>query len=321
MGSDGSSFRVKTQPSPQSLADMVTYGCRCKTHGKVFGKATALGLLWEKGAKTALESGVGALQPSDLCTLRLEGGQLETKVGDTWMARRWVDVDMELPDQQLIHALVQTDWETLAGLGFQVTRVDVPVMSHSASLDMQGFWACSDFKMQCPGLVACEKKLLSWWGFDGKVAKVKQEVQQRFAELAQTRYVEKFTGQLLSISQLKDDAVVLAKLFYLSSPEANKWVQLHCHKPGWPSVKCSLRTFTATTGVFKGCVVASIGSFLEACGRDNKSAFKKIPQWTNGSIPGISKKSFAYMKLEQHTGGKGWVASIEVLRHIHRYIK
>jgi len=194
-------------------------------------------------------------------------------------------------------------------------------MSHSASLDMQGFWACSDFKMQCPGLVACEKKLLSWWGFDGKLAKVKQEVQQRFAEFAQTRYGEKFTGQLLSISQLKDDAVVLTKLFYLSSPEANKWVQLHCHKPGWPSVKCSLRTFTATTGVFKGYVVASIGSFVEACGKDNKSAFKKIPQWTHGSIPGISKKSFAYMKLEQHTGGRGWVASIEVLRHIHRYIK
>ena len=110
-------------------------------------------------------------------------------------------------------------------------------------------------------------------------------------------------------------------MFYFSSPEANERVQLHCHKPGWPSLKCSLRTFTATTGVFKGCVVASIGYFLEACGKDNKSAVKKIPKWTNGYISGISKNSFAYMKLEQHTGGKGWVASIEVLRHIHRYIK
>ena len=67
--------------------------------------------------------------------------------------------------------------------------------------------------------------------------------------------------------------------------------------------------------------MASVGSFLEALGKDKKAGYLKIPQWTNGSLPGVARSHFDFVKLEQQTGGKGWVASVETLRRIYRLTK
>ena len=80
-----------------------------------------------------------------------------------------------------------------------------------------------------------------------------------------------------------------------------------------------LRIFTAPKGKLKGLRVASVGSYLEALGKDKRAGYLKIPQWTNGSLPGVARTHFDYVKLEQQTGGIGWVASIDTLRRIYRF--
>ena len=297
---------------------MVKYGGSVKKDGKQFGKARALGLLWEKGAKTALNVGVGSLQADALAVLRLSGGDLKLKKGISWRKQLWIDIDMEPGDRELIRNLVQSDWVTLGELGFQVTRVDVRDASGTGSADMVGFWADATHMESCPGLVAYEKKMFSSRGFDRNVEKAKNKCKQQFLERAQSSSSgARFTGQLLSVSEVKDDTVVDTKVFYCSSVGAN-WNQLHAPRPGWPVVHDKLRIFTAPKGKLKGVRVASVGSYLEALGKDKKAGYLKIPQWTNGSLPGVASSHFDFVKLEQQTGGKGWVASIDTLSRIYR---
>ena len=298
---------------------MVKYGSRVRKDGRRFGRDRAVGLLWEKAAKKALGSGVGSLQAADLATLRLSGGQLEELRGSVWVRRRWLDIDMEAADQTLIKDLVQSDWEVLAGGGFQVTRVDVPLPSGGGSLDMVGFWGKHDKMQSCPGLCAYEKKVLSWRGFDRKVIDLKQNVRKKFEDLLQTHMGREFSGQLLSVSSVKEGEVDETKLFFFSKADS-QWQQLQRHKSGWPAVLPKLRSFTAPRGYLKDKKVASIGSFLEALGKDRKAACLKIPQWSNGSIPHVTRADFRYIKLEQHTGGKGFVASLDTLRQIYKCI-
>ena len=166
------------------------------------------------------------------------------------------------------------------------------------------------------GLVACEKKVLAWRTFDTEVKKLNKKTEKRFLELKEKD--ARYTGQLLSVTKLTD-IVVETKLFYLSGAQAG-WVLLHSDRPGWRAVRKQLRTFIAPTGSLKGCIVASVGSFLEATGKDCKAAWLKVPQWTNGSLLGISKSSIVHMKLKQHTGGQGWVGSVQTLRRLNNVL-
>lgn len=171
------------------------------------------------------------MQASDLATLRLAGGKLEQKVGATWQNKRWIDLDMETPDQEFI--LIGKPWQALASRSPKWT----PEWCFTKpSLDMTGFWATPGHMKMCLGLVAYEKKVFSWWGCDGKVAQTKKHIQSRFMDFVQISAGNKFTGQILSISKLRDDFVVETKLFFLSSA-GSKWVQLHSHNPGWPAAR------------------------------------------------------------------------------------
>ena len=128
-----------------------------------------------------------------------------------------------------------------------------------------------------------------------------------------------FSGQLLSVSSVKEGEVDETKLFFFNKADA-QWVQLQRHKPGWVAVLPKLRSFIAPRGFLKDKKVASIGSFLEALGKDRKAACLKVPQWSNGSIPNVTRADFRHIKLEQHTGGKGWVASVDSLRQIYKCV-
>ena len=60
-----------------------------------------------------------------------------------------------------------------------------------------------------------------------------------------------FSGQLLSVSSVKEGEVDQSKLFFVNKADA-QWVQLQKHKPGWVAVLPKLRSFIAPRGFFEG---------------------------------------------------------------------
>ena len=68
-------------------------------------------------------------------------------------------------------------------------------------------------------------------------------------ETIQTATGSQFSGQLLSVSSVKEGEVDQSKLFFVNKADA-QWVQLQRHKPGWVAVLPKLRSFIAPRGGF-----------------------------------------------------------------------
>ena len=73
-------------------------------------------------------------------------------------------------------------------------------------------------------------------------------------------------------------------------------------------------------GPVAGKLVASVGSFLRGCSKDEKHANWKVKQWTNGTVPRVDKTCFPKMKLEHQRGDKGAVATKGTFRRVYPYV-
>ena len=202
----------------------------------------------------------------------------------------------------------------------QITAVDQPMPAELGGFhDMKGFFTGGQWKQSCESLVSFEKKLATAKGFDQKVEKHKEDVKKRFQKLVVLD--DNFSGQMLSVSKIDGEAPGETCLYILTDPDG-AWKKVQRVTNRCEVILKGMNWFKASgRGPLAGQMVASVGSFLHGCGRDNKRAAQKVGQWNNGSVPGVDRASFVKMKLEQQTGGQGHVATKATFRKVYPYVK
>ena len=169
-----------------------------------------------------LDNGLGSYLESSESTLLLKGGKLQLWQDGEWKNKLQIEIELAPNNCRLLKELIEQDLHTFTHESLQITKVDCKMPNKLGSHDCLGYFAGGPHMSQCTGLVTVEKKIFGWYGFDSKVAECKKEVKARFTKLVAKD--TRITGQLLSISELRDASILQTTVYFLAGPdEDSQW--------------------------------------------------------------------------------------------------
>ena len=108
-------------------------------------------------------------------------------------------------------------------------------------------------------------------------------------------------------------------MHFLATPEG-QWERLQVVSSRCQAVLDKMSWFTDLNGPSAGEQVASVGSFLRKSGKLGKHANSYVASWGDGSVRGVSKKSFSRLRLRQQRGGRAHVSSKAASKKVFKYL-